>query len=372
MEKTSLIVGIVVIVVVIAAAAYLGTQPAAPPTTTPTTAAPTAATATATATTTEIIPVEKLKVALVIDAPTITSHSWYIAQYDGLLVAQEKYDFELEYTEGAAVAEGERVGRSYADRGFDVLFYGSWYPDSIKAIAEDFQDVVVMGAGGGTELHVIYPPPEQVPPNVGHYDSYLHEAAYLCGYLAGKMTETDSLGMVGQYPVANANRYYNGFVQGAKDANPDVEINMTWIFSWYDPATAKEGAIALIEGGADFIFSDASGAWEGAIDKGVYYMNGQLEHPATTVAPEVTIASINWILTKQFDEVISSVIDGTFQAKEYFLGMADGGSEFRLHLPDEVPSDILSEVIELEDRIINGELVIDPVIIDPIDYWRLS
>lgn len=313
--------------------------------------------------------------------PTVMSHSWDVAQYEPMLRLKEKYDLIYEFTEGVTVPEGERVGRSYAERGFDIIMFTSWYPDAIKAIARDYPDIVVLGAGGGTELHVLYPPPEEIPPNVGHYDSYLHESAYLCGYLAGKMTETNIIGIVGQYPVLNANRYFNGFIQGVYDAfggipwgerrNPNVDVKITWIFTWYDPPKGREAAISLIEAGADIIFSDAAGASTGAAEKGVYFIASQLERPDIDWAPEVVLASSNWILDPIFEEIIVSVMEDRFEAKEYYAGMAGGGAKFKINLPEAVPPGVVDELKVLEERILNGELVIQPIITQPEAHWGL-
>lgn len=358
---------VVVVIVVIAAGAYVATlSPAPKPTPTPTTT--TTPTPTTTTTTT---PQKQLKVAWVCDTPTAFSHGWELSQYESLLRMKTKYNYIFEFTEGVSYPDGDRVGRSYVDRGYNVILYSSWYPDAIRAVARDYPNVTVLGAGGGTELNVLYPPPAKVPPNVGHYDSYLHESAYLNGYLAGKMTKTNIIGMVGQYPVNNANRYYNGFIQGAKDANENVKIKMTWLFTWFDPPKAKEAAISLIEIGADIIYSDAGGSIQGAESKGVLFITTTLERPDITAAPSVLLSSNNWIEDPAFDLIISGAINGNFEAREYYYGMRDGGSVFKIHLPDKVPSDVMSQVNELKSRIMAGTLVIEPIIAQPDTYWKL-
>lgn len=282
---------------------------------------------------------------------------------------QKKYDFQFEFSEDVTVTDCERVARSYAERGFDIIFYATWYPDAIKAIAKSYPKVVGLGAGGGTELHILYPPPEKVPANVGHYDSYLHESSYLCGYLAGKMTKTNIIGVSGGYPVINANRYFNGFIQGAKDANPNVKIKFSFLFTWYDPPKFKETALAQIEAGADIIMCDLQGAESAANERGVYYFELVLGELMEGLIPKVLVASGSWVLDQTFEDVITGVLNGKFEAKEYLYGLAQGGAEFKVYLPDKVPSDILNEVKEIERRILAGELIIAPNITDPVKYW---
>lgn len=355
---------VLVIVVAIGAVVYYSATTTTPTSTTTTT---TSTSTTATTTTTE----KQLKVAAIVIDPTVYSNSWPTANHEALLNLKEKYNLIYEYTEGVTTPDGERVGRSYAERGFDMIIYTSWYPDAVKAIARDYPNVAVIAVGGGTELSVMYPPPGTVPPNVGHTDTYLQGSAYLCGYLAGKMTQTGVLGIVDQYPVLNANRKINGFIQGARDANANVQIKLTWVYSWFDPVAAKEGAIALIESGADFIFGDAPGSWEGAEERHVWYMPIQYERPTLDIVPDIQIASSGWNPEPAYDAMISGVLAGDFKAMEYVYGMPEGGAQFKIHLPDEVPPNILSEVQGIQDRIMNRELVISQNDAIPEDYWKL-
>lgn len=78
--------------------------------------------------------------------------------------------------------------------------------------------------------------------------------------LAGGLTKSNTIGVVGGLPVPEVNRIVNAFIAGAHEINPEVEVKTTFINSWFDPAAAKEAALAQIDAGADVLFADALGS----------------------------------------------------------------------------------------------------------------
>ncbi len=375
MVKTGVIGAVVVIIVVIvAAAAYIGTQPAAPSTTTPTTTTP-KTTTTTTTTTAE----EPLKVAVIYISP-LEGEYWNLQLHEPLLDAVDTYGIEYNYTESVAPPDADRIARTYIDQGYELLFFHSWFPDAIKMVGTEFPNVVALGAGGGTELVVLYPPPVEVPSNVGHYDTYMHESGYLNGVLAGSMTKTNKIGIVTGFPVANVNRYHNGFIQGAREVNPEVEIKMTYIYSWSDPPLGKESALAFIEWGADFIYSDMLPGAEAGVEEAWTKQIATEENPIYVIsifkampelAPNSMISSNVWDLRSTVDKVVSDTIDGNFEAREYLYGIEEHGAELVVNMPEKVPDDILDLLEFLEQSINDGQLVILPNINDPEQVWGL-
>ena len=79
-------------------------------------------------------------------------------------------------------------------------------------------------------------------PNVAVFDNWIHEPAYLMGMLAGGLTKSNKIGVVGAMPVPEVNRLVNAFIAGAKAQNPDAVVMVSFINSWFDPAAAKEAA----------------------------------------------------------------------------------------------------------------------------------
>ena len=108
-----------------------------------------------------------------------------------------------------------------------------------------------------------------VAPNFAVFDNWIHEPAYLCGIIAGRLTKTNILGVVAAIPIAEVNRLVNAFKAGALSVNPKVKVKVAFIGGWFNPPKAKEAALAQIEAGADFIFAERFGVFEAAKEKKV-------------------------------------------------------------------------------------------------------
>lgn len=359
MKASAIGIIIVVVVVVIAAGAYMALAPAPAPAQ-PTTPTPTQP------------PAEKLKVAVIYISP-LEGKYWNLQLHDALTDVLKEYDLPpYKYTESVAPPDAERIARTYIDEGYKLIFFHSWFPDAIKMIGAEYPEVAAMGAGGGTELTVLYPPPTPVPPNVGHYDTYLHEAAYLAGVLAGKMSKTNKFGIVAGFPVANANRYFNAWIEGIKSVNENAQFKLTWLYTWSDPPKSKEAAKALVEWGADFIYSDiVPGAEAGVEETGkAYIITNYRAEPE--LAPNTMIASVIWDLRPTVDEVVRTKMQDKSVGKEYVYTMATGGADFVINLPDKVPADVMELLNVLKQEILEGKFVVTPNINNPEQVWGLG
>ena len=77
--------------------------------------------------------------------------------------------------------------------------------------------------------------------------------------LAGGLTKSNTIGVVGAMPIPEVNRIVNAFVQGAKQTNPKATVKVSFINSFFDPATAKQAAQAQLSAGADVLFAERDG-----------------------------------------------------------------------------------------------------------------
>ena len=131
--------------------------------------------------------------------------------------------------------------------------------EAVRRVAAEFPEIAfVFGSGFG--------PSE---PNLSVFDNWIHEPAYLSGMLAGGMTKTNKIGVVGGMPVPEVNRLVNAFIAGAKEINPDAKVLVSFINSWFDPAAAKEAALAQVDAGADVLYAERFGVIEAAKEKGI-------------------------------------------------------------------------------------------------------
>src|ERR671915_377707 len=135
----------------------------------------------------------------------------------------------------------ERVLRETAETEQPDIIFGDAFgnEEAARTVAADYPDIAfVFGSGGGP-----------VEPNFSVFDNWIHEPAYLAGMLAGGITESNVLGVVGGFPVPEVNRIVNAFIAGAQEVNEDVEVKVTFLNSWFDPAAMVEERQAQIEAG---------------------------------------------------------------------------------------------------------------------------
>jgi basic membrane lipoprotein Med (substrate-binding protein (PBP1-ABC) superfamily) len=86
--------------------------------------------------------------------------------------------------------------------------------------------------------------------------------------VAGGMSKTNKIGLVGGFPIPEVNRLMHAFMAGAKEINPKAEFMVTFINSWFDPPKAKEAAFAMIDRGADVMYAERFGVSDAAKERG--------------------------------------------------------------------------------------------------------
>src|SRR4029079_18337828 len=142
--------------------------------------------------------------------------------------------------------------------------------------AKQFPKVAfVFGSGGGP-----------ADPNFSVFDNWIHEPAYLCGLIAGKLSTTGTVGTVAAMDIPEVARITNAFYQGAREANPNIKRKTTFIGWFFDPPKAKEAALAQIAAGVDVIYAERFGVIEAAKEKGILAisnMSDQAERGPDTV-----------------------------------------------------------------------------------------
>ena len=72
------------------------------------------------------------------------------------------------------------------------------------------------------------------------------------------------------FPIPEVVRGINAFMLGARSVNPDAEIRVIWVNSWYDPGKEREAADTLLSQGADVVthHTDSPAAVQAAQETG--------------------------------------------------------------------------------------------------------
>lgn len=250
---------------------------------------------------------------------TAIEEPWDGVIHTALNNAQADGRITYTYTDDIGYAgDMERILREVAEKQKPNIIFGDAFgnEEAVRRVAKDYPNIAfVFGSGGG--------PAE---PNFSVFDNWIHEPAYLSGMLAGGLTKSNIIGVVGGYPVPEVNRIVNAFIAGAREVNPNVEVKTTFINSWFDPAAAKEAALAQIDAGADVLFAERFGVIEAAAEKGLCVFGNMSDQSA--LAPDYVVSGPVWNMQPTVDYIINQVKGGTYTAQDLkdFSMVAKGGA----------------------------------------------
>jgi len=247
----------------------------------------------------------------------------------------------------------ERVLRNIAETKKPAAIFGDAFgnEEAVRRVAKDFPNIAfVFGSGGGP-----------ADPNMAVFDNWIHEPAYLCGMLAGGMTKSGIVGVVGGMPVPEVNRIINAFKAGMLEANPNAKLKVTFINSWYDPAAAKEAALAQISAGADVLFAERFGVIEAAASKNLFAFGNMSDQ--NSLSPDYVLTGPVWDMTPTVEYVIKQVEAGSFTGQDLkdFSMVAKGGASLApFHgLDAKIPADLLKKMQDKEAQIKSGIFRVD-------------
>jgi basic membrane lipoprotein Med (substrate-binding protein (PBP1-ABC) superfamily) len=197
-------------------------------------------------------------------------------------------------------------------------------------------------------------------PNFSVFDNYIQEPAYLTGMIAGGMTKTNKIGLVGGFPIPEVNRLMHAFMAGAKETNPKVEFTVSFINSWFDPPKAKEAAFAMIDKGADVLYAERFGVSDAAKEKGKLAIGNVIN--TQDKYPDTVVASALWKMEPTIDRAIKMAKDGKFTAEEYgqYSMMKHKGSELAPlgTFEKKVPAEVIAKVRAKEKDLVAGKFTV--------------
>jgi len=246
----------------------------------------------------------KLKVAAVYSVPF--EQQWVSRIHKALKAAEARGEIEYKASENVANADAERVLREYATQGNQLVVGEAFAIEAAaRKVAKDFPKVsFLMGSSGKPQA-----------PNFSVFDNYIQEPSYLAGMVAGAMSKSHKIGMVGGFPIPEVNRLMNAFMAGAKETNPKVEFSVSFINSWFDPPKAKEAAFAMIDKGADVLYAERFGVSDAAKERGKLAVGNVIN--TQDKYPDTVVASALWHMEPSIDRALKLVKDGKFTAEDY-------------------------------------------------------
>ena len=295
---------------------------------------------------------DKIKVAGIYTQPI--QQKWDARLHLALEAAKAAGEIEYAYSEKVSNSDYIRVLREYAESGVKLIV-GEAFGISREArkVADDYPGVAFL-MGDPFKPH---------GSNFAVFDNYIHEPCYLMGIIAGTMTKSKKIGMVGGYPIGEVNRLFHAFMAGAKSVDPAIEFKVTFIGSWYDPPKAKEAAFAQIESGVDILYAERAGVVDAAREKGLLAFGNVNDMNKEENGTGVVVTSALWHMENAINYAIEKVKTGSFKAEDYkeWTMMQKGGASLAPYyeFEDKIPADVKAKVAELSKQIMAGDFVVE-------------
>jgi basic membrane protein A and related proteins len=297
----------------------------------------------------------------------VNDGSWSEAGYIGVkdaktTLAKDGIKVTIDYSESLPPSQAETAARDYASRGYQtiVLHCGT------------FADGAYNAGKDNPKTHFLIVVAPRSENNVWSYTPAMQDISFVSGVLAARMSKSGVVGTVASFNFSNITWQAEGFRLGARYINPNIKAFLTYINSFTDAGKAKEAAQAMIDSGADVIYSSTDqasrGIYAAAEGAGIYtiasYSDQSKLSPTTVLAS--ALANIPLLVR---DMVVLSVQDKLVPGKAYAVGMAGGIGDFIWNpaLESKVPSDVKKEVNDVMTDIRAGKLKI-PAVSEPGKY----
>lgn len=289
---------------------------------------------------------EPFKVGFVYVGP-IGDHGWSYQHDQGRLAVEKHFGDKVETTYVENVPEGadaERVIRNLAKTGHDLIFTTSFgFMNPTLKVAKQFPKVTFEHAAGYKQAK-----------NVGTYISNTYEGRYVAGFVASKVTKSNKIGYIASFPIPEVIRDINAVQMALNKYNPEAELKIIWVNSWFDPGKEADAANAMMDQGVDVILqhTDSPAAMQAADRRGVFAV-GQASD-MSSFGPKAHILSVVDDWAPFYIKRTQQVMDGTWKSEDHWGGMAEG--EIAIPAFTNIPDEVAAEAQQLIDDIKAGKL----------------
>ena len=307
---------------------------------------------------------EKFKVAMLLPG-SISDAGWNALAYEGLKAIEKQLGAEISHAETRTPTDQEEQFRSYALDGYNIVFgHGYEFQDPAKAVAPDFPETIFITSSGGT-----------ITDNISPVNFRVEQAAYLLGIIAGEMTRTNKLGVMGGQNIPSVNSTFMAFEGGAKSVNPEIEVSWVYVGNWEDIGKGKELALAQINEGVDFIFPNADAAGLGAYEAAEIFNKSETaekegkmvytfgaNRDKSDISPTVIANAV--ITPNAFVQIAKIIKEGEFKPQIYTFNMLTDEAitlTYNPALKDKVPMAVQKAVEDAKAKILAGELKVPQI-----------
>jgi basic membrane protein A and related proteins len=277
--------------------------------------------------------------------------AWTSAHENGRKALQQAYGDKVAITVAKRVPESsdaEPFIRNLVRQGNQVIFGTTFgYMEPMLKVSGDNKDVKFEHATG-----------YKTAVNMRVYDSRIYEASYMAGVVAGRMSKSGVLGVVGSIPIPDTIRNINSFTLGAQSTNPAVVVRVSWVNVWFDPAMEAAAASALIRGGADVLFqtTDSFAVAQTAEKMGKRSVGWLVDMKAYGPNAHLASAVVNW--GPYYVKAVGQAMDGSWKGKGGWWNGTKEGAVDLVSIAADVPEDTKKRLDEIKAGLKDGSFSI--------------
>lgn len=232
------------------------------------------------------------------------------------------------------------------EEGCNVIFGTSWgYMDTMEELAQEYPDVMFSHATGY----------KSNGKNFNNYFGRIYQARYLTGIAAGMKSQSNKIGYVAAMGNSNSEvtSGINAFAMGVESVNPEAKVYVKVTNTWFDPTLEGQAAEALLDLGCDVIaqHQDTTAPQLAAQNRGVWSCGYNSD--MSKDAPEAHLTAPVWNWGVYYTKTVKAIMEGTWNAENYFGGMDDGLVDIS-PISDNCVEGTLDKIEEVKSNIVDG------------------
>lgn len=306
-----------------------------------------------------------LKVGMVADVGGLNDHSFNQLTYEGLVQAEKKLGIK-----GTAVVATSQSSylpdmTRFARGGYDlVIGVGFLMQDAIVKVSKEYPNVkfllIDQAVKGRPNVTSAVFASQQIGFLAGALVAYIEKDKSV--QLPG-LRHNDVVGVVGGMKIPPVDIYMSGYFRGVHYVDPQIKVLYGYTGNFNDPASGKSLALAQHSKGADIVYQLAGGTGLGVIqaakDAGFYAIGADSNQ--AYLAPKHVLTSTSKLVNVAVFDTVKALQQGQFTPGVVTYDLQNHGVDISPVLKG-VPESIVQKVEALKQKIISGELTVEPTI----------
>ncbi|NMC67667.1 MAG: BMP family ABC transporter substrate-binding protein [Spirochaetales bacterium] len=296
----------------------------------------------------------KVKVAFVYIGD-IGDFGWTYAHEAGRIQLRNNFkNLEIIYRESVSPENFTNIVKDLIEKEKCKIIVSTSYSfDSyVIKLADLYPDIYFLSCAGMTAKKNLIP-----------YFIDVYQIYYLNGLISGGLSKNGKVGYIGGYKIPELIRHINAFTIGLKEVNPDAQVFIYWLNSWYSPIKTSNIAQKMIEQNIDIIaYTEDSSSIPTTCQK-YYEKTGRKVYTFSHYSPmdkfgsDVIVSGqlVNWglIYTNLFSKILSGKIEPKLHYWFANSNAAIFGKNYSCMISDEAKEILKNKKIKINSKVTN-------------------